>query len=174
VCRLIVAHFFICPENYGISAESVSNKNFGGFVQMFERNDKALRTWRICIIVAIAILAVCSLVVGILLAVLLENGAWFLIAFVGWFLCWLGWLFARLYMSYLCDIKLIRNKLYGESNDGLEVFLKAREERSNSPEMKEKQEKINAELEHLKGLLSSGVITEEEFEKRKKELTEEK
>ncbi len=138
---------------------------------MFERNDKALRTWRICVIVAVAIFAVAFLAIGIVLAVLI-HGALFLTAFAGWFLCWLLWLGANLHMSYLCDVKLIRNKLYGKSNEGLEEFLKARDERSNSPAMIEKKEAMEAELKHLQGLLSSGVITTEEYEKRKKELTE--
>ena len=137
---------------------------------MFERNDKALLTTRIIIMVIIGIFAVLSPVMGIVLAVLV-HGAMFLLAFVGWFGCWLMWVFARLYLSYLCDVKLIRNKLYGESNDGLEVFLKAKEERSNSPVMQEKRQAINDELEHLEQLLISGVITYEEYEKRKKELT---
>lgn len=137
---------------------------------MFQRNDKALLTTRIIIMVIISIFAVLSLVMGIVLAVLI-NGAMFLTAFAGWFLCWIIWVIARLYLSYLCDIKLIRNKLYGESNEGLEMFLKAKEERSNSPVMQEKKEAVNIELEHLQQLLNSGVITSEEYEKRKKELT---
>lgn len=138
---------------------------------MFERNDKALLTTRKIVMVIIGIFAVAFFVMGIVLAVLV-HGALFLTAFLGWFLCWLCWVWARLYMSYLCDIKLIRNKLYGESNEGLEVFLKAREERSNSPEMQAKQAETEAELQHLQQLLSSGVITTEEYEKRKRELTE--
>ncbi|MDE6667553.1 MAG: gas vesicle protein GvpG [Clostridia bacterium] len=137
---------------------------------MFERNDKALLTTRIIIMVIIEILAVLSLVMGIVLAVLV-HGAMFLIAFAGWFFCWLLWVFARLYLSYLCDIKLIRNKLYCESNKNLEVFLKAKSERSNSPEMQDKRKAINTELAHLQQLLNAGVITSEEYEKRKNELT---
>ena len=137
---------------------------------MFERNDKALLTTRIIVMVIIGIFAVLSLVMGIVLAVLV-HGAMFLIAFVGWFFCWLLWVFARLYLSYLCDIKLIRNKLYGESNNDLEVFLKAKEERSNSPVMRERKEAVNTELTHLQQLLNSSVITNEEYEKRKNELT---
>ncbi len=140
---------------------------------MFERNDKALLTTRIIVMVTIGIFAVAFLALGIALAVLIE-GVYFLIAFAGWFLCWVMWVFARLYMSYLCDVKLIRNKLYGESNAGLEVFLKAKEERSDSPEVKARRKATEEELEHLQQLVNSGVITTEEYEKRKRELTEEK
>lgn len=136
---------------------------------MFERNDKPLLTTRVIVMVVIGILAVASLVAGIVLAIALD-GVWFLITFALWFLCWLCWVFARLYLSYLCDIKLIRNKLYGESNEDLEVFLKAKEERSNSSVMQEKREAISTELAHLQQLLNSGVITTEEYEKRKNEL----
>lgn len=138
---------------------------------MFERNDKALLTTRIIIMVTIGILAVCSLAVGIILTVII-NGLYFLVAVVGLFVCWLIWVFARLYMSYLCDVKLIRNKLYGENNDSLEVFLKAKEERSTNPEIITKREQTNEALKHLQQLLSSGIITAEEYETRKRELTE--
>ncbi|MCH5157313.1 MAG: SHOCT domain-containing protein [Clostridiales bacterium] len=138
---------------------------------MFKRNDKALLTSRIIIMVTIGIIAVLSLVAGILLAVDNESGVYILVTFAGWFLCWIMWVFARLYLSYLVDIKLIRNKLYGENKDVLDVFLKAKEERSNSPVMQENKQMVNAEIEHLQQLLHSGVITLEEYENRKEELT---
>lgn len=137
---------------------------------MFERNDRALLITRIIIMVTIAIFAVLSLVMGIVLAVVID-GVYFLFALAGWFACWLLWVGARLYLSYLVDIKLIRNKLYGENNEDLEAFLKNKEERSNSPVMQEKKQAVKSELEHLKQLLNSGVITVEEYEKRKEELT---
>lgn len=139
---------------------------------MFKRNDKALRISRIIYIVTIGISAVLSLIVGIVLAVKID-GVYFLFPVVVWFLCWIIWVFIRLWLSYLVDIKLIRNKLYGESNEELEVFLKAKEDRSNSSAMKGKKQSINAELEYLQKLLNSGVITLEEYEKRKEELTRE-
>ena len=137
---------------------------------MFERNDKALLTTRVIVMVVIGFFVVASFAGGIALAVLV-HGALFLVTFVGWFFCWLMWVFARLYMSYLVDIKLIRNKLYGESNEDLEVFLKGEEERSNSPKMQEKRKETEAELQRLRQLLSSGIITAEEYEKRREELT---
>lgn len=42
------------------------------------------------------------------------------------------WVFGRLYLSYLCDIKLIRNKLYGVGNENLDVFLKTKAERTGA------------------------------------------
>ncbi len=90
---------------------------------MFKRNDKALLATRIIIMITLGIFAAISLAIGIVL-VILVNVACILITFAGWFFCLLMWIFARLYLSYLCDIKLIRNKLYGESNEDLEVFFK--------------------------------------------------
>lgn len=143
---------------------------------MFKRNDKALLTTRIIFMVIIGILAVLSLVAGILLAVEFD-GVYFLFTFVGWFLCWIMWVFTRLYLSYLADIKLIRNKLYGANNDDLDVFLKSKEERKVKEvsvlEMQVKRQMVNTELAHLKQLLNAGVITAEEYEKRKEELTNE-
>ena len=133
---------------------------------MFEKNDRALLTARIIIMVAIGILAVGSLAMGIALAVVFEAGVMFLTAFAGWFLCWLTWVFARLYLSYLCDIKLIRNKLYGECNEELEVFLKTIKEQEDE----EKQAEIEEAKLALEELKENDMITEEEYEEQKKEL----
>ena len=138
---------------------------------MFTKNDKALLTTRIIIMVTIGILAIASLVAGIWLSVEAEEGLFILITIAGWFVCWLAWVFARLYLSYLCDIKLIRNKLYGENNDDLEAFLKAKNERHDNPIIRAKKKEENAELEHLQELLDLGIITNEEYEKRKGKIT---
>jgi len=135
---------------------------------MFQRNDKALITARIITLVVVIIFAVGSFAMGIALAIAI-HGALFLTAFVGWFLCWLAWVFARLHLSYLCDIKLIRNKLYDESNAGLEVFLSSDRSGTN-----EEVRAVNRELSEIYSLLSSGEITNEEYEKRKKELEKRK
>lgn len=94
---------------------------------MFERNDKALLTARKIIIFIIVIFAALSLAMGIVLAIQV-HGAMFLLALGGWFGCWLMWVVARLFLSYLVDIKLIRNKLYDEKNTKLEVFLEDNED----------------------------------------------
>lgn len=133
---------------------------------MFEKNDKALLTARIIIIATIVISAIISLIVGILLAVYV-NGLYFLYAFIGWFFCWLLWVFAKLYLSFLCDVKLIRNKLYGIDNKGLEVFIKSDVENINQ----DKKGIVNQSLENLQMLLDSDVITKEEYENLKNELS---
>lgn len=135
---------------------------------MFQKNDRALITARTITLIVVIILAVGSFTMGLALAIAIRP-VLFLTAFAGWFLCWLAWVFVRLHLSYLCDIKLIRNKLYGESNAGLEVFLS-----SDSSGTNEEVRAVNRELSEIYSLLSSGEITNEEYEKRKKELEKRK
>ena len=101
---------------------------------MFERNDKQLLTVRIITNVVTWIFAIAGIIVGIVLSALgmLEIGL--PILFVVPFLCWLMWVYVRLHLSHLCDIKLIRNKLYGVDNDNLKVFL---EEKLSEEEIEE-------------------------------------
>lgn len=95
---------------------------------MFEVNDKFLRTVRVILNVWVWVGAIACVICGIVLSALgmIEMGL--PILFVGPFACWLMWVFGRLYLSYLCDIKLIRNKLYGVGNEDLDVFLKTKAE----------------------------------------------
>lgn len=106
---------------------------------MFEKNDRILFAAKIIIYIAIFIFAVASLVLGIVLSIVMESSALFLVAFAGWFVCLLMWVFSKLLLSYLCDIKLIRNKLYGESNAKLESFLKDTDKGEASSELPNKQ-----------------------------------
>lgn len=138
---------------------------------MFEKHDKELMTARILITILIVILAIAFLVDGIILAIQ-SGGILFLRTVVGWFICWVLWILARLYLSYLCDIKLIRNKLYGESNDALEPFLKSKNKKSNSSNVNQKKDNTDEVLKHWQQLLSSGIITAEEYEILKKDLME--
>ncbi len=106
---------------------------------MFEKNDRILFAAKIILYFAIFIFAVASLVLGIVLSIVMESSALFLVAFAGWFVCLLMWVFSKLLLSYLCDIKLIRNKLYGESNAKLERFLKDTDKGEASSELPNKQ-----------------------------------
>ena len=106
---------------------------------MFEKNDRILFAAKIIIYIAIFIFAVASLVLGIVLSIVMESSALFLVAFAGWFVCLLMWVFSKLLLSYLCDIKLIRNKLYGESNAKLERFLKDTDKGEARSELPNKQ-----------------------------------
>ena len=131
---------------------------------MFERNDKQLLTVRIITNVVAWIFAVAGIIAGIVLSALgmLESGL--PILFVVPFLSWLMWVYVRLHLSHLCDIKLIRNKLYGVDNDNLKVFL---EEKFTKRELQEieliKTQKIE-KMAKLKALRDSGVLTEKEYQ----------
>ena len=56
-------------------------------------------------------------------------------------------------MTFLCDVKLIRNKLYGIGNENLKVFLE--------------EDDI---LVLLYNLYAQGILTEEEYLTKKEEL----
>ena len=130
---------------------------------MFEKNDKALFTTRVIFIVFTVISVLSWLAIGITLAVEIR---WYYIflTFAGWFSCWIVWVFEKLFISYMCDIKLIRNSLYEESNRDLEIGLKMKFGNSVSPAQQKKNEAANAELERLKQRLKAGEITRGEYE----------
>ena len=101
---------------------------------MFQKNDKALISARkICLTFTI-ILAIAVFVGGIVVMNLDDDTAYFglLIWAVGAFLTWLSWVFSSLYLSYLADIKLIRNKLYDVKNDALKEFLEEENKQTNN------------------------------------------
>ena len=137
---------------------------------MFERNDKQLLTVRIITNVVTWILAIVGIIVGIILSALemLEIGL--PILFVVPFLCWLMWVYIRLHLSHLCDIKLIRNKLYGVDNDNLKVFLEEKLSEEEIEELKRVEMQNTEKLIRLKSLRDSGVITEEEFQQEKEKI----
>lgn len=137
---------------------------------MFERNDKQLLTVRIITNVVTCILAIVGIIVGIVLSALgmLEIGL--PILFVVPFLSWLMWVYVRLHLSHLCDIKLIRNKLYGVDNDNLKVFLEEKLSEEEIEELKRVEMQNTEKLIKLKSLRDSGVITEEEFQQEKEKI----
>ena len=161
---------------------------------MFEVNDKFLRTVRVILNVWVWVGAIACVICGIVLSALgmIEMGL--PILFVGPFACWVSWVFGRLYLSYLCDIKLIRNKLYGVGNENLDIFLKddgdadaapaptpsatgnfnrpaAQAPASSGEEGKPlSMEERTKKLLRLKKLLDAGAITQEEFDRQKAKL----
>lgn len=161
---------------------------------MFEVNDKSLRTVRVILNVVTWIGVIACIICGIVLSALgmIEMGL--PILFVGPFACWLMWVFGRLYLSYLCDIKLIRNKLYGVGNENLDIFLKDDGDADAAPAPTPSatgnfnrpaaaQAPVNAggsaplpaeertqKLLRLKKLLDAGAITQEEFDGEKAKL----
>ena len=162
---------------------------------MFEVNDRSLRTVRVILNVVTWIGVIACIVCGIVLSALGMLAAGLPILFVGPFACWLMWVFGRLYLSHLCDIKLIRNKLYGVGNENLDIFLKddgdadaapaptpsatgnfnrpaaAQAPASSGEEGKPlSMEERTQKLLRLKKLLDAGAITQEEFDREKAKL----
>ena len=162
---------------------------------MFEVNDKSLRTVRVILNVWVWGGAIACVICGIVLSALGMIEVGLPLLFVGRLACWLMWVFGRLYLSYLCDIKLIRNKLYGVGNENLDVFLKTKTERTapaypqdgytgadtyrpaaqapagSGEEGKPlSMEERTQKLLRLKKLLDAGAITQEEFDGEKAKL----
>lgn len=137
---------------------------------MFEKNDKQLLTIRTIINVVTILFVIIGIICSIILLVNKEIflGV-FLLVFIPFF-SWFMWIIWRLIMTFLCDIKLIRNKLYGVENDNMKVFLEERQ----TPEQIAEQKRVaaqNAEkIERLKYLRDAGVITEKEFQQAREKL----
>lgn len=137
---------------------------------MFEKNDKQLLAIRTIINVVTILFAIIGIICSIILLVNEEIFLGiFLLVFIPFF-SWFMWIIWRLIMTFLCDIKLIRNKLYGVDNDNLKVFL----EEKQTPEQIAEQKRVaaqNAEkIARLKTLHDSGVISEEEFQQEREKL----
>ena len=181
---------------------------------MFEVNDRSLLTARKIIKVFCILGAVLFIVCGIILCATcvqevqspsswrtetavngMQLGFGIGCIVVGPFLCWLAWVFDRVLLAACCDIKLIRNKLYGVGNENLDVFLKTKTERTapaypqggytgadtyrpaaqapagSGEEGKPlSMEERTQKLLRLKKLLDAGAITQEEFDREKAKL----
>lgn len=89
---------------------------------MFEKNDRILFIMRFVINVVSLVIGILCIIWGIVLAA--KNVPYgFIIIFAGPVSACLFWLVWQLLFSYFCDIKLIRNKLYGLDNDDLSAFI---------------------------------------------------
>ena len=134
---------------------------------MFEKNDKQLLTVRILLNVVTWIFVLAGIISGIILLVNESTALGLVMLLLVPFLSWLMWVVARLYLTYLCDIKLIRNKLYGVGNENLNVFLTAKTETDEQPIQQNSDTDKTQTLLRLKKLLDSGAITQEEFDREK-------
>ena len=137
---------------------------------MFEKNDEQLLIVRILVNVGTWIGAIGGVIIGIVFSAtgLLEVGLPILFGLP--ILSWVMWMYARLRLCYLCDIKLIRNKLYGVDNDNLKVFLEEKLSEEEIEELKRVEMQNTEKLIKLKSLRDSGVITEEEFQQEKEKI----
>lgn len=90
---------------------------------MFKKNDRYLLIARILILVFAIAWAIGGAVIGIVL-IAIGNPASAIIVLISMPITGLSvWFFGMLTLSFLCDVKLIRNKLYEESNENLKGFL---------------------------------------------------
>ena len=180
---------------------------------MFEVNDRSLLTARKIIKVFCVLGAVLFIVCGIILCATcvqevqspsswrtetavngMQLGFGIGCIVVGPFLCWLAWVFDRVLLAACCDIKLIRNKLYGVGNENLDIFLKddgdadaapaptpaatghlnrppaAQAPRNAGGSAPLPAEERTQKLLRLKKLLDAGAITQEEFDRQKAKL----
>lgn len=159
---------------------------------MFEKNDKPLFIVRILLIVMCLIIAIGSVITFIVLCCV-DGGENIVIGliplFCGPLVAWLMWIFGQLSLNMMCDIKLIRNKLYEEGIESFKPFLerKKREDDEEEQDDNEADEADEAEqnkqsrpatemadvtqqLLKLKKLLDEGAITQEEFDAEKAKL----
>lgn len=120
---------------------------------MFKRNDYSAVVWMIILIAFFVTEIIASFVVGIyVMAKTTEEekywiGVGFAVIFGGVISSAVLFMFFRLILSFICDIKLIRNKLYEEDNANLRIFFKPLKNdilrRKNAGKIE--NEKVNAE-----------------------------
>lgn len=142
---------------------------------MFDKSDKFLLVAKKIVDVSSIVCMVLLFVATVVLSITLSLFC--LLMSVAMLFCWLAWVGMRLLLAYMCDVKLIRNKLYELDNGSLKKLYeedkkikKVKEEEKEpelTPEQKEKQyerdEKIKLKRERMQGLLDAEIITHEEF-----------
>lgn len=142
---------------------------------MFNKNDHTLLIIRIILNVVCIASAVIGVIAGIVLSALGAIEIGLPILFCLPFLCWIGWLIGRLTLTFMADIKFIRNKLYELDNSYLGVFLASRAGAAPSSPAAAAEggpdyAAVAQQLMQLKVLLDDGTITKEEFDREKAKL----
>lgn len=146
---------------------------------MFVKHDKSLSVMRILTKVVFVLLIVGCVAGGIAMIVMGVDGSddeilivcGILLMPVGIFFAWLAYMAACMGLALFCDVKLIRNKLYGQPNDNLSGFLNAGTQQPRSAEEKTVYVKDVAEqLRELKKLYESGAIGAKEFTEEKERI----
>lgn len=148
---------------------------------MFEKNDKALFTARVLLIVVCLLFAIGGAIAGIVLCCIDEDmlAIGLPLLFCGPLLAWLMWIFGQLSLNMMCDIKLIRNKLYEEGIESFKPFLEYKTSAEDEEEQDEQPQTtpsaantadVTQQLLKLKKLLDEGAITQEEFDAEKAKL----
>lgn len=149
---------------------------------MFEKNDKPLFIVRILLIVMCLIIAIGSVITFIVLCCV-DGGENIVIGliplFCGPLVAWLMWIFGQLSLNMMCDIKLIRNKLYEEGIESFKPFLEYKTRADDEEEQDEQPQAtpsaantadVTQQLLKLKKLLDEDAITQEEFDAEKAKL----
>ena len=92
---------------------------------MFYKNDKKLLVFRLIVAICCVFGAVFGFVYGLVTVIQLPS-AWVsgLVMMLSPLWAGLVWLAAEVVFSFLFDVKLIRNKLYGISNEDIDKYVK--------------------------------------------------
>lgn len=138
---------------------------------MFEKSDKYFFAARITLNVLHVLGMLLFLVVPILVAIF-EDDTSCLIYLVGVPATALSWLLTTVLFGVICDIKLIRNKLYCEDTRALAKICAGAEAFKNMARERIVREEKGAELKELIAKLNSGEISREEYAERVSELWE--
>ena len=136
---------------------------------MFEKSDKYFFAARITLNVLHVLGMLLFLVVPILVAIF-ESDTSCLIYLVGVPATALSWLLTTVLFGVICDIKLIRNKLYCEDTRALAKICAGAEAFKNMARERIVREEKGAELKELIAKLDSGEISREEYAERVSEL----
>ena len=138
---------------------------------MFEKSDKYFFAARITLNVLHILGMLLFLVVPILVAIF-ESDTSCLIYLVGVPATALSWLLTTVLFGVICDIKLIRNKLYCEDTRALAKICAGAEAFKNIARERIVRAEKGAELKELIAMLDSGEISREEYAERVSELWE--
>ena len=152
----------------------------------FKKLDKMWFVAQVFVDVVAVITAVLGVVLGVLvirtasdagMTAILEGVLVIVLALVG---AAFSWVMLKVALSLYCDVKLIRNKMYGEGNESFAAFMSDPDgtmpkgnavEAINENSAQYKCNKSLAEqLLEIKQLYDDGVLSQTEFEQAKKKL----
>ena len=137
---------------------------------MFQVNDKWLKTCKKILDVAVKVLIAISIIAFIVLLIVsqgwYDSEIWipFAVLAVMLLITAIVNLAGNLHISYLVDVKLIRNKLYNQDNEDLKVFLEKKLTEEEQLQQQATEEEKAKQKENLKNLLDSGIISKEEYD----------
>lgn len=138
---------------------------------MFEKSDKTLFTLRITVTILLVVTAVLSFVMSILYFVdgFVAQGITSLVTAI--LTPVVGWVMLSFCLACAADVKVIRNKLYKESNAPVAEFFTAADYKERADAYDSTKSELGATLEDLKklkDLFDSGVLSKDEFDSMKR------